>query len=81
MSVTQLRRRTDALQKSTGATYLQSITLEEACRRLWRTTNTPAREWPVRATELLRFTSGSSRWRKLSLPAQLQADGRNVADR
>jgi hypothetical protein len=36
MSVAQLRRRTDALQKRTGATYLQSMTLEEACRRLWR---------------------------------------------
>ena len=34
MSVAQLRRRTDALQKRTGAT--QSMTLEEACRRLWR---------------------------------------------
>ena len=36
MSVAQLRRRTDALQKRTGATYLQSMTLEDACRMLWR---------------------------------------------
>ena len=36
MSVAQLKRRTDALQKMSGSLGLRSYTLEELCRMLWR---------------------------------------------
>jgi hypothetical protein len=36
MSLAQLRRRTDALQRQTGPADQFSFTIEQACRMLWR---------------------------------------------